>query len=80
MLLATERVEDRAAARDALDQAAALVKATGARVHLPFVHLERAKLAADDAGRGRELREAHRLFVEIGAPLRAAQVARELAT
>ena len=27
---------------------------------------------------GRELREAHRLFVEVGAPARAAEVAKEL--
>jgi hypothetical protein len=32
----------------------------------------------DDTARQRELREAHRLFTEIGAPLRAAEVAKEL--
>ena len=41
----------------------------------------RAELAqlTDEATRERELGEAHRLFVEIGAPIRAAEVARELA-
>jgi hypothetical protein len=35
-------------------------------------------LNGDDPARQRELREAHRLFLEIGAPIRAAEVAREL--
>jgi len=39
---------------------------------------ELARLNGDEATRQRELREAHRLFVEIGAPIRAAEVAREL--
>jgi adenylate cyclase len=46
--------------------------------HTPFVHVERAHLAAsrgDATARGRHLREAQRLFVERGAPLRAAHVA-----
>jgi hypothetical protein len=45
------------------------------------VYLERAELArltGDDAARGRELREAHRLFTEMGAPLRAAELEKEL--
>jgi hypothetical protein len=33
----------------------------------------------DETTRQRELREAHRLFLEIGAPIRAEQVAKELA-
>jgi len=47
----------------------------------PFVCLERAELArlsGDEAPRQRELREAHRLFTEIGAPMRAGEVAKEL--
>jgi hypothetical protein len=42
-------------------------------------HLERAALArltGDEAARQRELREAHRLFLEIGAPIRAEQLLR----
>jgi hypothetical protein len=41
----------------------------------PFLRIERAELARlahDEATRQRELREAHRLFREIGAPIRAA--------
>jgi class 3 adenylate cyclase/tetratricopeptide (TPR) repeat protein len=76
---------DGAAARDAieraLDTATTLVRETGARGRLPFVIVERAELArlqGDEAGRQRDLREAHRLFIEMGAPLRAAQVAAHL--
>jgi hypothetical protein len=50
-------------------------------VYTPFVCVERARLAAlvgDAAARERELHEAQRLFTEIGAPARAAQVAKEL--
>jgi hypothetical protein len=52
---------------------------TGAHVYLPFISEERAALAAllgDDAGRARHLRDAHRLFVEIGAAGHAARLAR----
>jgi hypothetical protein len=44
-------------------------------------HVERAALArltGDEAGRERELRAAQRLFLAIGAPIRAAEVAKEL--
>jgi hypothetical protein len=37
-----------------------------------------ARLTGDVAARERELREANRLFIEIGAPIRAAEVAKEL--
>lgn len=49
--------------------------------HEPFLHTERAELArliGDKATREREFREAHWLFTEIGAPIRAAEVAKEL--
>jgi hypothetical protein len=55
---------------------------SGAKSYEPFLYVERAELAkltGDDALRERELREAHRLFTEIGAPIRAAEVAKELA-
>lgn len=77
---------DAAGARDAIE--AALTRAelltgeTGLISNMPLVHLERAALArltGDEAGRRRALHEAHRLFTEIGAPMRAEQVARELA-
>src|SRR5262249_23875370 len=54
---------------------------SGAKSYEPFLHVERAELArlvGDGAARERELRQAHRLFVEIGAPIRAAEVAKEL--
>jgi hypothetical protein len=55
---------------------------SGAKSYDPFLHVERAelaRLAGDEATRQRELRDAHRLFTEIGAPIRAAEVAKELA-
>jgi ATP/maltotriose-dependent transcriptional regulator MalT len=66
----------------ALAEAEAWIKMSGAKSYEPFVHVERAELArlkGEDATRTRELGEAHRLFVEIGAPIRAAEVAKELA-
>jgi hypothetical protein len=70
-----------AAARSDVAAALATVQAridrSGERIHQPFIHLARAELAAalgDEVGRERELREAHRLFTEMGAPIRAEQV------
>jgi hypothetical protein len=71
----------RPAIEGALERALALVRDIGARGLGPQVCLERSELArltGDDAPSQRELREAHRLFLEIGAPIRAEQVAREL--
>lgn len=65
----------------ALSRALALVKEMEARSEEPLVHVELAELArrtGDDAGRERELREAHRLFTEIGADRYAAALSREL--
>jgi tetratricopeptide (TPR) repeat protein len=65
----------------ALRTAEDLVKETGARVYLPFVWEERAALAAglgDKAARERDLREAQRLFAEMGATGHAERLAREL--
>src|SRR5437867_10334127 len=55
---------------------------TEAQAYTPFIHIERARrarLTGDEAGHARELREAHRLFTEMGAPIRAEQLAGELA-
>ena len=55
---------------------------TEAQAYTPFIHIERARLArltGDEAGHARELREAHQLFTEMGAPIRAEQLAGELA-
>ncbi len=71
----------RPAIETALERALALVRETGARGFEPHVYLERAelaRLAGDGATRQCALREAHRLFLEIGAPIRAEQVAKEL--
>jgi adenylate cyclase len=65
----------------ALDRALELVEETGSRVFVPEVHEERAQLArlrGDDATRERELREAHRLYTEIGATGHAKRLAEEL--
>jgi len=64
-----------------LAEAAAWLEMSGAKSYEAFLHLERAELArlnGDDSARQRELRKAHRLFTEIGAPIRAAEVARVL--
>jgi hypothetical protein len=64
-----------------LAEAEAWLEMSGAKSYEPLVHIERSELARltdDEATRQRELREAHRLFLEIGAPIRAAEVAREL--
>jgi adenylate cyclase len=65
----------------ALAEAAAWLKRSGAKSYEPFLQLERANLArltGDEAGREHALREAHRLFVELGATARAEQVAGEI--
>ena len=65
-----------------LARARELIERAGAKALDPFVRIELAKLArrrGDEATHATELREAHRLFLEIGAPLRAAGVAKELA-
>jgi hypothetical protein len=65
----------------ALAEADAWLEMSGAKSYEPFLHVERAELArltGDDTALRRELREAHRLFLEIGAPIRGEQVAREL--
>jgi len=65
----------------ALAEASAWIESTGAKSYEPFLHLERAELArltGDQTSRENALREAHRLFVEIGATARAEQIAREI--
>jgi class 3 adenylate cyclase/tetratricopeptide (TPR) repeat protein len=65
----------------ALTEATAWLEMSGAKSYEPLLHVERAQLVrliGDDVARQRELGEAHRLFTEIGAPIRAAEVAKEL--
>jgi hypothetical protein len=57
------------------------VRCRVAKSYVPFLHVEHAELAGligDETARQRELGEAHRLFLEIGAPIRAEQVAKGL--
>ena len=64
-----------------LRRAQAIAKETGARAYEPFVYEERsnlARLTGDDATHQRELREAHRLFTEMGATGHAERLAKEL--
>lgn len=80
--LCAEGLRARPAIEAALERALALVRETGARGFEPQVYLERAelaRLAGDEATHQRELREAHRLFTEMGATSRAAKLAKELA-
>jgi tetratricopeptide (TPR) repeat protein len=65
----------------ALDRVVELIEELGARVHRPQVSEERAELASlrGDPDRQRtQLREAHRLYTEMGATGHAERVAREL--
>jgi tetratricopeptide (TPR) repeat protein len=70
VLLRSGGAAARAAIETALTEAQALVDRTEARSEQPHIHLARAELAdalGDGETRRRELREAHRLFTEIGA-------------
>jgi class 3 adenylate cyclase/tetratricopeptide (TPR) repeat protein len=72
----------RIAIDDDLAQALTVVEQSGLGVHVPFIYAARAELAAaldDHAVHQHALAEAHRLFVAIGAPARAEQLAGELA-
>jgi tetratricopeptide (TPR) repeat protein len=79
-----QRAEGAGAAREidaALTHAESLIEEIGARGYEPFVHEERANLArlvGEEANHERELREAHRLFVEKGATGHARRLAKEL--
>ena len=79
-LLQIEGAKARRGIEEALMDALALIEETEARSYAPFVHQERVELArllGDDVTRERELREAHRLFVEMGATGHAERLARK---
>jgi hypothetical protein len=81
VLLRSAGAAERAAIEAALAEAQVLVERTEARSEQPHIHLGRAELAGvlgDEESRRRELREAHRLFTEIGARGWAERVAKEL--
>jgi class 3 adenylate cyclase/tetratricopeptide (TPR) repeat protein len=81
VLMQTEGASAAAAIESTLSAAEASIEAIGATSYQPFVHVERAalaRLAGDEAARERELREARRLFIEIGAAARAERLAKEV--
>ncbi len=81
VLLRTDGGKSGDAIEAVLTEAMRLVEETGMRAYEPFIHEERAALArllGDEATRERELREAHRLFTEMGATGHAARLAKEL--
>jgi class 3 adenylate cyclase/tetratricopeptide (TPR) repeat protein len=64
-----------------LEKSRELFDETGIRVRLPVLNVERSRLARilrDDATADRELREAHRLYTEMGATGHAERIAAEL--
>jgi class 3 adenylate cyclase/tetratricopeptide (TPR) repeat protein len=81
ILMQTQGAGAAAAIGAALSAAQAAIEATGAKSYAPFVHVEHAALArllGDDETRQHELREAHRLFLEMGATEHAERLAKEL--
>ncbi len=82
VLLRTQGLAARSAIEEALEELSQTIEQMGLKTLNSLVSLERAelaRLAGDEAARQRELREAHRLFLEIGAPIRAAEIAKEFA-
>jgi adenylate cyclase len=80
-LCASDGAKARAAIEEELDRASTLIEQTGGRAFEPWINEARAELAGvlgDEAERERELREAHRLFVEMGATGHAERVERDL--
>jgi adenylate cyclase len=77
-----ERLEGLEQVSLSLDAAARLIEETGAESLRPQLHEERGRLAhlnGDIAARDRELVEAHRLYVAIGATGHAERLAKEIA-
>ncbi len=81
ILLATEGARARDAVETALARVSEIIGETELRSREPRIHERRAALArllGEDAAHERELREAHRLFSEMGATGHAERLAREL--
>jgi len=77
VLLLQEGAAAAPAVRAALGEAERLIDETGATSLAPLVLLDRAELArleGDSGARERALREAKKLFAELGAPLRVQQI------
>jgi tetratricopeptide (TPR) repeat protein len=82
VLLGSAGAGARAEIEAALTRALELARETDAKAFEPLVHVELAELAhqtGDQEGRERELREAQRLFTEIGATGHAECLSAELA-
>jgi tetratricopeptide (TPR) repeat protein len=82
VLLGIDGPDARTQVKAALARTRELIRRTVMKAYEPQVHVELAELArrsGDEEGRVRELREAHRLFTEIGASGYAERVAGELA-
>jgi tetratricopeptide (TPR) repeat protein len=81
VLRKTQGVEAREAIEATLAEAEGLIESTGIRGWQPFLHVERAELArftGNEATWERELREAHRLFTQMGATGHVERLGREL--
>jgi len=77
-LLGSEGVSGAAEVERTLAELSALIDETQARCREPIAHelsAELARLRGDAAARQRELREAYRLFVEMGATGHAERIA-----
>ena len=82
VLLGSVGAAGRAEIEAALARALELVGETGAKAFEPMIHVELAELARqtdDEEDRQLQLRDAHRLFTEIGASGQAERLAGELA-
>ena len=80
-ILRSEGAAGAAEAQATLAEASELIDETGAHCRNPAVHevsAEIARLLGDDATRTRELREARRYLVEMGASEHADRLAREI--
>ena len=83
VLLATDGLAAREEIEAALARARELTRSVGMGSIEPMIHVELAELArqgGDEEEHERELREAHRLFTEIGATGHAERLDGELAT
>jgi tetratricopeptide (TPR) repeat protein len=83
ILLGSEGLAAREEIESALERASELVRNTGMHSVEPMIHVERAELAhqnGDEDEHQRELRQAHRLFTQIGASGHAERLSGELAT
>jgi tetratricopeptide (TPR) repeat protein len=81
VLLESEGAKARHEVESALASAQRQIDSSGARSRQAYLHEARAELArvlGDEAAHQRELREAHRLFVEMGATGHSQRLAKEL--